>query len=99
VALKSTIFKADLQLADIDHGCYTDLQLTLARHPSETDERMMVRLAALALQAHQLQTLCQGDGTLAVLGAAAFLVPLSLLLYSLGCLADAFEFARRRWPW
>ncbi|MCB2033146.1 MAG: YaeQ family protein, partial [Ottowia sp.] len=39
MALKSTVFKADLQLADIDHGCYTDLQLTLARHPSETDER------------------------------------------------------------
>jgi len=61
MALKSTIFKADLQLADIDHGCYTDLQLTLARHPSETDERMMARLAALALNAHQVQTLCGGD--------------------------------------
>ena len=54
MALKSTIFKADLALADIDHACYTDLQLTLARHPSETDERMMVRLAALALQAHDV---------------------------------------------
>ena len=61
MALKSTIFKADVQLADIDHGCYTDLQLTLARHPSETDERMMVRLAALALNAHQVQDLCGGD--------------------------------------
>ena len=61
MALKSTIFKADLQLADIDHGCYTDLQLTLARHPSETDERMMLRLAALALNAHQVQDLCGGD--------------------------------------
>jgi uncharacterized protein YaeQ len=61
MALKSTIFKADVQLADIDHGCYTDLQLTLARHPSETDERMMARLAALALNAHQVQDLCGGD--------------------------------------
>ena len=61
MALKATIFKADVQLADIDHGCYTDLQLTLARHPSETDERMMVRLAALALNAHQVQDLCGGD--------------------------------------
>ena len=61
MALKSTIFKADVQLADIDHGCYTDLQLTLARHPSETDERVMVRLAALALNAHQVQDLCGGD--------------------------------------
>ena len=61
MALKSTVFKADVQLADIDHGCYSDLQLTLARHPSETDERMMVRLAALALNAHQVQDLCGGD--------------------------------------
>lgn len=62
MALKSTIFKVGLQLADIDHGCYTDLALTLARHPSETDERMMVRLAALALNAHQVGDLCGGDG-------------------------------------
>lgn len=61
MALKATIFKAELQLADIDHGHYTDLSLTLARHPSETGERMMVRLAALALNAHQVQTLCGGD--------------------------------------
>jgi uncharacterized protein YaeQ len=65
MALKSTIFKANLQIADIDHGYYADHQLTLARHPSETDERMMVRLAALALNAWQLQALCQGDGQLA----------------------------------
>ncbi len=65
MALKSTIFKASLQIADIDHAYYADHALTLARHPSETDERMMVRLAALALQAHKLQTLCAGDATLA----------------------------------
>ncbi len=65
MALKSTIFKASLQIADIDHGYYADHALTLARHPSETDERMMVRLAALALNAYQLQSLCAGDGTLA----------------------------------
>jgi uncharacterized protein YaeQ len=65
MALKSTIFKANVQLADIDHAHYADHALTLARHPSETDERMMVRLAALALVAHELQAMCQGDGTLA----------------------------------
>lgn len=65
MALKSTIFKANLQLADIDHGYYADHALTLARHPSETDERMMVRLAALALNAHALTSVCHGDGTLA----------------------------------
>ena len=65
MALKSTIHKAQLAIADIDHGYYADHALTLARHPSETDERMMVRLAALALNAHQLNDVCGGDGTLA----------------------------------
>ncbi|MCU0764213.1 MAG: YaeQ family protein [Hydrogenophaga sp.] len=65
MALKSTIFKAHLQVADIDHGYYADHALTLARHPSETDERMMVRLVALAIHAHALQDTCGGDGTLA----------------------------------
>ena len=65
MAIKSTIFKANLQIADIDHGYYADHALTLARHPSETDERMMVRLVALAIHAHELQDTCRGDGTLA----------------------------------
>ncbi|QGW84709.1 YaeQ family protein [Variovorax paradoxus] len=65
MALKSTIFKAALAVADIDHGYYADHALTLARHPSETDERMMIRLVALALNAYKLQDVCQGDGTLA----------------------------------
>jgi uncharacterized protein YaeQ len=65
LALKSTIFKANLSIADIDHAYYADHQLTLARHPSETDERMMIRLVALALNAHRVQTECNGDATLA----------------------------------
>ena len=65
MAIKSTIFKANVQIADIDHNYYADHALTLARHPSETDERMMVRLVALSLQAHQLQDVCGGDGVLA----------------------------------
>ncbi|AMX02253.1 YaeQ family protein [Microbulbifer thermotolerans] len=48
MALKATIFKAQLQVADMDRDHYGDYQLTLARHPSETDERMMVRLLAFA---------------------------------------------------
>jgi uncharacterized protein YaeQ len=62
MAIKPTIYKAQLSVADIDHAYYADHALTLARHPSETDERMMIRLVALALQAHQLQTMCSGDG-------------------------------------
>jgi uncharacterized protein YaeQ len=64
MAIKSTIFKANLQIADIDHSYYADHALTLARHPSETDERMMIRLAALALNAHTVDTVCQGDAKL-----------------------------------
>jgi uncharacterized protein YaeQ len=50
MALKSTIFKVQLQLADMDRHVYGDHALTLARHPSETDERMMMRVLAFALQ-------------------------------------------------
>ncbi|HMZ83617.1 MAG TPA: YaeQ family protein [Rhodocyclaceae bacterium] len=53
MALKATIFKADLQISDMDRGYYASHALTLARHPSETDERMMVRLLAFALNAEE----------------------------------------------
>jgi uncharacterized protein YaeQ len=49
MALKATIFKATLRIADMDRNVYADHALTIARHPSETDERMMVRLLAFAL--------------------------------------------------
>ena len=49
MAQKATVFKAELRIADIDRALYTDHAVTLARHPSETDERMMVRLLAFAL--------------------------------------------------
>ncbi|WP_237063818.1 YaeQ family protein [Microbulbifer zhoushanensis] len=48
MALKATIFKVRLQVADLDRHHYADYPLTIARHPSETDERMMVRLLAFA---------------------------------------------------
>ncbi|MBK9161176.1 MAG: YaeQ family protein [Nitrosomonadales bacterium] len=53
MAIKSTVFKATLQIADMDRYYYADHALTLARHPSETDERMMVRLLAFALYADE----------------------------------------------
>ena len=49
MALKSTIHKATLQIADMDRQLYAEHALTLARHPSETDERLMMRLLAFAL--------------------------------------------------
>lgn len=56
MALSATIFKADLNIADMDRNYYADHRLTIARHPSETDERMMVRLLAFACHAsEQLQ--------------------------------------------
>ena len=51
MALKSTIFKAELQIADLDRNYYQNHALTVARHPSETDERMMVRVLAFAMYA------------------------------------------------
>ena len=50
MAIKSTVFKANVQIADMDRSLYATHALTLARHPSETDERMMARLLAFALQ-------------------------------------------------
>lgn len=49
MALKATIYKAELQIADMDRHVYGDHALTIARHPSETDERMMVRVLAYAV--------------------------------------------------
>lgn len=49
MALKATVYKADLHIADMDRNYYADHKLTLAREPSETDERMMVRILAFAL--------------------------------------------------
>jgi uncharacterized protein YaeQ len=51
MALRSMIYKAQVAVADVDRGYYADHALTLARHPSETEERMMVRLLAFALHA------------------------------------------------
>ena len=60
MAIKATIFKANLQIADMERHYYQDHVLTLARHPSETDERMMVRLLAFALHAHEYLEFGQG---------------------------------------
>ena len=52
MALKATIFRAELQIADMERNYYGTHSLTLARHPSENDERMMVRVLAFALNAN-----------------------------------------------
>lgn len=53
MALKATICKVELNIADMDRGYYADHSLTLAQHPSETDERLMARLLTFALFAHE----------------------------------------------
>jgi uncharacterized protein YaeQ len=53
MALKATIFRAELQIADMERNYYGTHALTLARHPSENDERMMARVLAFALNAHE----------------------------------------------
>ena len=55
MALKATIYKAQIQLSDIDRNVYCDRSVTSARHPSETDERMLIRLLAFALNARDSQ--------------------------------------------
>jgi uncharacterized protein YaeQ len=60
MALKATIYKAELSIADMDRNYYETHQLTLARHPSETDERMMVRLLAFAIHANEALTFTKG---------------------------------------
>jgi uncharacterized protein YaeQ len=62
MALKATIFKAELRISDMDRNYYGDHALTIARHPSETDERMMVRVLAFALHAHDALTFGRGLG-------------------------------------
>jgi len=52
MALRATIYKAELNVADADRHYYASHSLTLARHPSETEERLMVRVLAFALHAH-----------------------------------------------
>ncbi len=60
MALKATICKAELNISDLDRHYYAHHTLTLARHPSETDARMMVRLLAFACHADDRLTFTKG---------------------------------------
>lgn len=53
MALKAMIYKAELEVVDMDRNYYATHRLTLACHPSETPERLMVRLLAFAMNAHE----------------------------------------------
>lgn len=53
MSLKAIVYKADLQISDMDRHYYSNHALTLAQHPSETIERLMLRILVFALHAHQ----------------------------------------------
>lgn len=63
MALKSTIYKADCQISDMDRGYYQSHNLTIALHPSETEERMMVRLLAFVMNADERLQFTKGLST------------------------------------
>lgn len=63
MALKSTIHKAELQIADLDRQHYATHRITVAKHPSETDARMMLRLLAFVLHADERLMFGRGIST------------------------------------
>ena len=63
MASNATIYKAALRIADLDRQYFQDHTLTLARHPSETEERLMVRMLAFALHADEALSFGRGIGT------------------------------------
>ncbi len=60
MAIKPTIYKLTVSLSDLNRDIYDSLQLTIARHPSETMERMMVRVLAFCLNTREQLVLCKG---------------------------------------
>jgi uncharacterized protein YaeQ len=63
MAQRATVYRTDLTVSDLDRGVYSQHALTLARHPSETEERLMVRLLAFALHADEALEFGRGLST------------------------------------
>lgn len=63
MAQNSTIYKIELSVSDMDRHYYEIHKLTVARHPSETDERLMLRIVAFALNAHEHLEMTKGLST------------------------------------
>jgi len=62
MAAGSTIYKVQLSIADMDRNYYETHEITIAQHPSETDQRLMIRLAAFALNASEQMVITKGIG-------------------------------------
>ena len=63
MAQNATIYKVELSVSDMDRQYYETHKLPIAQHPSETDERLMVRLIAFALNAHEALEMTKGIST------------------------------------
>ena len=63
MAQNATIYKVELSVCDMDRHYYETHKLTVARHPSETDERLMLRIVAFALNAHEQLEMTKGLST------------------------------------
>ena len=63
MAQNATIYKVELSVSDMDRHYYETHKLTVAKHPSETDERLMVRIVAFALNAHESLEMTRGLST------------------------------------
>jgi len=63
MAQNATIYKVELSVSDMDRHYYETHRLTIAKHPSETDERLMVRIVAFALNAHEHLEMTKGLST------------------------------------
>ncbi len=60
MATKATIYKASLNIANMDTHYYAEHNLTLAQHPSENDLRLMVRVIAFIQNANEDLVFCKG---------------------------------------
>lgn len=63
MAQNATIYKVELSVSDMDRHYYETHKLTVARHPSETNERLMLRILAFALNAHEHLEMTKGLST------------------------------------
>ncbi|MDO9640265.1 MAG: YaeQ family protein [Pseudotabrizicola sp.] len=63
MAQNATIYKVELSVSDMDRHYYETHKLTVAKHPSETEERLMVRIIAFALNAHENLEMTKGIST------------------------------------
>ena len=73
MALSATIHRCTLQVSDLDRAHYQTHQIRIARHPSETDERMMVRVLAFALGLTNFADNTLTDGRYYIVGTFSFL--------------------------